>query len=156
MKIILITLIVGISTSTCKQANKKTTEVIAPETEQASSIFLTKTLEDSANFTTIHWLDSTYQDLGKVEEGQVVDVAFRFKNNGDKSLIFTNVSTSCGCTSITEKPNKPYAPGEEGVIKAKFDSKNMAGERTREVYVSVNTKKSTSHILTLRVDVVKK
>lgn len=156
MKLIFIILIVGISTSNCKQDCKKTTEVIASETEQASDFMKKNTLEDSANFTTIHWLDSTYQDLGKVEEGQVVDVAFRFKNTGDKFLIFNNVSTSCGCTSISEKPNKPFGPGEEGVIKAKFDSKNMAGERTREVYVSVNTKKSTSHILTLRVDVVKK
>ena len=157
MKKILILLTISINTSHCKQACKETTEVIASETEQASGLTLVKkTLEDSVNFTTIHWLDSTYQDLGKVEEGQVVDVAFRFKNTGDKSLIFTNVSTSCGCTTITEKPNKPFAPGEEGVIKAKFDSKNMAGERTREVYVSANTKKSTSHLLILRVDVVKK
>ena len=154
MKKILIILIFGISIPACKQADKKATEAITPATKQAGD--LTKALEDSANFTTIHWLDSTYQDLGKVEEGQVVDVAFRLKNTGDKPLIVTKVSVSCGCTTITEKPNEPLTPGQEGVIKAKFDSKNMAGERTREVYVTANTKKSTSHILILRVDVVKK
>ena len=154
MKRILIILSFGISITACKQADKKTTDAITPATKQAGD--LNKALEDSANFTTMHWLDSTYQDLGKVEEGQVVDVAFRFKNTGDKPLIVTKVSTSCGCTTITEKPNEPLTPGQESVIKAKFDSKNMAGERTREVYVSANTKKSTSHILILRVDVVKK
>ena len=150
MKRILIILVSGISIATCKQADKKATEVVTPVTPPADGF--QKALEDSANFTTIHWLDSTYQDLGKVEEGQVVDVAFRFKNTGDKSLIVTNVSTSCGCTTISEKPNEPLSPGQEGVIKAKFDSKNMAGERIREVYVSANTKKSISHILILRVD----
>ncbi len=154
MKRILILLSFGISISACKQADKKATGDITPVAKQADD--LTKVLEDSANFTTIDWLDSTYQDLGKVEEGQVVDVAFRFKNTGDKPLIVTKVSTSCGCTTITEKPNEPLTPGQEGVIKAKFDSKNMAGERTREVYVNANTKKGTSHVLILRVGVVKK
>ena len=154
MKRILIILSFGISITACKQADKKTTDAINPAPEQAGG--LNNALEDSSNFTTMQWLDSTYQDLGKVEEGQVVDVAFRLKNTGDKPLIVTKVSTSCGCTTITEKPNEPLTPGQESVIKAKFDSKNMAGERTREVYVSANTKKSTSHILILRVDVVKK
>jgi len=154
MKKIWIIIIFGISITACDQADKKETEVITPKVEQRGS--LDNVLEDSVNFTAIHWLDSTYQDLGKVEEGRVVDVAFRFKNTGDKPLIISSVSTSCGCTTVPEKPKGPFAPGEEGVIKAKFDSKNMAGERVREVFVSANTTKSTSHILLLRVDVVKK
>lgn len=154
MKEIFIIFIFGISITACDQADKKESEVITPENEQPGS--LDKVLEDSSNFTAIHWLDSTYQDLGKVEEGRVVDVTFRFKNTGDKPLIISSVSTSCGCTTVPEQPKGPFAPGEEGVIKAKFDSKNMAGERIREVFVSANTKKSTSHILLLRVDVVKR
>lgn len=154
MEKIFIIFILGISITACNETDKKEADVITPKNEQPGS--LDKALEDSVNFTTIHWLDSTYQDLGKVEEGQVVDVAFRFKNTGDKPLIISSVSTSCGCTTIPEKPKEPFAPGQEGVIKAKFDSKNMAGERIREVFVSANTKKSTSHILLLRVDVVKR
>lgn len=154
MKRILIILIFGISITACKQADKKETEVLTPVNDKA--VDFDKALEDSANFTNIQWLDSTHQDLGKVEEGQVVDVAFRFKNTGDKPLIITNVTTSCGCTTIPEKPKGPFTPGQEGVIKARFDSKNMAGDRSREVYVSANTKKTTSHILILRVEVVKK
>src|SRR6187397_2841031 len=100
MKRIVVILGFSISIATCKQAEKKTPEV-TPRTEQSND--LNKALEDSANFTNILWLDSTYQDLGKVEEGQVVDVAFRFKNTGDKPLIIPNVSVSCGCTTIQEK-----------------------------------------------------
>ncbi|MEI9943238.1 MAG: hypothetical protein WDN26_03380 [Chitinophagaceae bacterium] len=43
-----------------------------------------KALTDSANFTSIEWLDSTTLDLGKVKEGQVVEVTYRFRNSGNK------------------------------------------------------------------------
>ena len=154
MKEVLLILFFGATIVTCKEADKKAPKALNSEKDQA--ITFNKALGDSANFTTMYWLDSTYQDLGKVEEGRVVDVAFRFKNTGDKPLIIPTVSVSCGCTTIPDKPEEPFAPGQEGVIKAKFDSKNMAGERLREVYVSANTKKSTEHILVFRVDVIKK
>ena len=38
---------------------------------------------DSTKFTTIQWIDST-RDYGKIKEGQMLDVSFRFKNTGDK------------------------------------------------------------------------
>jgi len=153
MKEIILLLSFAITMAACKEADQKTSKISTPKKEQTT--ILNKALEDSTNFTTMYWLDSTYQDLGKVEEGQVVDVAFRFKNTGNNPLIIPTVSVSCGCTTISEKPTEPFAPGQEGVIKAKFDSKNMAGERLREVYVSANTKNSTKHILVFRVEVIK-
>ena len=141
------------STSACEQANKKVTESKAPAPTQPGD--LNKSLEDSVNFTTMHWLDSTFLNLGKIEEGQVVEVAFRFKNTGDKPLVIASVSVGCGCTTITERPKEPLTPGQEGVIKAKFDSKNLPGERLKEIYVRANTKNTTSQILRFRVEVVK-
>ena len=152
MKKIFIFLIFVITVIACKQLGNKANETTTAAKETPD---LKVALEDSANFTTIHWLDSTFQDLGKVEEGQVVEVAFRFKNAGDKPLIIVNVSAGCGCTTISEKPETPIAPGQNGLIKARFDSKNMAGERRKEVFVSSNTKGKTSHILIFRVEVVK-
>jgi hypothetical protein len=103
--------------------------------------------------TDIQWLDSTYLDLGKVKKGQMVEVAFRFKNNGTSPLIIDNVSASCGCT-VPEKPEKPYSPGEEGVIKAKFDSKNQhTGEHRKHVTVTANTNPNV-HDLNFRVEVI--
>jgi len=153
MKRILIILIFGISISACEQIDKKAAGDKTQASEQTGD--LNKLLEDSVNFTTMHWLDSTFLNLGKVEEGQVVEVAFRFKNTGDKPLIIASVSVGCGCTTITEKPKEPLTPGQEGVIKAKFDSKNLPGERLKEIYVRGNTKNTTSHILMFRVEVVK-
>jgi len=112
-----------------------------------------KALKDSANFTTVEWLDSTYKDLGKVKEGQQVEVSFRFKNTGTKNLVIDDVTASCGCT-VPEKPQEPITPGQEGMIKAKFDSKGKpVGEARKEVYVTANTTPSTSHTLTFRVEI---
>ena len=111
-----------------------------------------KIVTDSANFTTILWLDSINADLGKVKEGQVVEVSYRFRNAGTKNLIFTSVSASCGCT-VPEKPEKPFAPGEEGVIRAKFDSKGRPhGQALKNVYVEANTNPS-SQSLSFKVDI---
>ena len=108
---------------------------------------------DSANFTSIEWLDSTFKDLGKVKEGQVVEVSYRFKNAGNKNLVIANVSASCGCT-VPEKPEKPFASGEEGVIKAKFDSKGRPkGETRKEVFVTANTKPENSIQLSFKVEI---
>ncbi|MGZ8515908.1 MAG: DUF1573 domain-containing protein [Chitinophagaceae bacterium] len=102
--------------------------------------------KDSANFTSIQWLDSTFQDLGKVKEGQVVEVSYRFKNAGTKNLVIANVSASCGCT-VPEKPEKPIPPGEEGVIKAKFDSRGRPkGENRKDVFVTANTPEHSSQL----------
>jgi hypothetical protein len=87
--------------------------------------------------TTIQWLDSTYKNLGKLKEGKEVFISYRFKNNGTSNLIIKSVSAQCGCT-IPEKPEKPFAPGEEGVIKAKFNGSG-SGQIRKEIYVTANT-----------------
>jgi hypothetical protein len=103
-------------------------------------------VKDPANFTVIEWLDSTFQDLGKVKEGQVVEVSYRFKNAGTKNLVIADVRASCGCT-VPEKPEKPIAPDEEGVIKAKFDSKGRPkGENRKDVFVTANTPENTTQL----------
>lgn len=126
----------------CQSADQK---ILTPEER-------TKAAQDTANFTTIEWLDSTVKDLGKVKEGQMVEVNYRFKNSGDKNLVIADVRASCGCT-VPEKPEKPFAPGEEGVIKAKFDSRNRVGIARKDVYVTANTTPQSSITLTFAVEV---
>jgi hypothetical protein len=56
---------------------------------------------------------------------------------------------------VAEKPTEPIAPGEEGLIKAKFDSKNQtAGEHRKNITVTANTKEQ-AYYLTFNVNVVK-
>jgi hypothetical protein len=112
-------------------------------------------LKDTANFTTIQWLDSTHKDFGKIAEGQKLEVAFRFKNTGDKPLVITRVQPSCGCT-IAEQPTEPVAPGGEGLIKASFNSEDRTGINHKTLYVFANTKGSSSNELQFVVEVEKK
>lgn len=143
-KILFAWLIVGVFA--CQTADQKSAEVLTQEQKDMAT-------RDSANFTTIEWLDSTFRDLGKVKEGQVIEVSYRFKNSGTKNLVIANVSASCGCT-VPEKPEKPFAPGEEGVIRAKFDSKGRpAGATRKDVYVTANTTPESAIRLSFKVEI---
>ncbi len=129
----------------CQSADQNSGSLTQEEKELAT--------KDSANFTSIQWIDSTMQNLGKVKEGQVVEVSYRFKNSGDKNLVIANVSASCGCT-VPEKPEKPVAPGEEGVIRAKFDSRGRpAGVTQKDVHVTANTSPESVTVLSFKVDI---
>jgi hypothetical protein len=113
-------------------------------------------MKDSSNYTAIEWLDSTHIDLGKVTEGQVVEVSWPFKNTGNKTLIIESVHPGCGCTVPDNKPLEPIAPGEKGVIKANFNSAGQhIGQNTKTVTVTANTKENTVHYLTFSVEVTK-
>jgi hypothetical protein len=111
-------------------------------------------LKDSTNFTSIQWIDSTYQDLGTVKEGPEVEIAYKFKNTGDKNLIIENVTAGCGCT-IVEKPKEPYAPGAIGTIKAKFTTQGHAGTNNKSIYVTANTHGSIHQELKFHIVVEK-
>jgi hypothetical protein len=127
-------------------------------TDKPSAVEKDKALQDTANYTTIQWLDSTEQNIGKVDEGQVVEISWHFKNAGNKPLVVANVRPGCGCTGA-EGPVEPVAPGKESLIKAKFDSKNFQGIQHKQVYVKANNsnKNSTDQdILNFVVEVVPK
>ena len=114
----------------------------------------TAAVKDSSQFTTIEWTE-TQKNFGKVTEGQKVEVAFHFKNTGDKPLVIENVHPGCGCT-VAETPKEPIAPGKEGVIKGAFDSNGRVGMQHKSIYVEANTKGSQNHELVFELEVVKK
>ena len=146
MKRLFIILVAVVSLAACQTADKKATERPLSEEEKQNA------LKDSSSYTTIQWLDSTFKDLGKVKKGTVKEVSYRFKNTGNKNLIISDVKAACGCT-VPETPEKPFAPGEEGVIKAKFDTKSQpAGEHRKYVNVTANSIPSLSE-LTFRVEI---
>jgi hypothetical protein len=147
MKKILFVLIAVTGLVACKTEDKKVKDSPVLNDEQKAAA-----TTDSSNFTNIQWLDSTYLDLGKVKDGATVEVSYRFKNTGSKPLVIASVTAGCGCT-VPETPEKPYAPGEEGVIKASFNSKGRKGENQKSVYVTANTNPSGNHELKFRVEV---
>ena len=118
--------------------NANDTTASASSKDSASRSEILNAAYDSSNFTQIQWIDAVHQDRGKVKEGSVVELTWRFVNNGTRPLIISNVSAGCGCT-VAEKPEEPIAAGKEGVIRAKFDSKGRMGTQLKDVYVSANT-----------------
>ncbi len=150
MKYLFSTLIIGSVLLACNSNDAQTTQATLDSTNRANIL---NAANDSSNFTQIQWVDSLNQQLGKVKEGSVVEVSWRFKNSGSKPLIVTNVSASCGCT-VAEKPEEPIAPGSEGVIKAKFDSKDRQGMQRKEVNVLTNAG-TAPQVLTFSLEVEK-
>jgi hypothetical protein len=144
MRLIILAFAVSVL-SACNQTDSKANK---------SELTTTNAISDSANFTAIEWLDSTSQNIGKVKKGQVVEIAWRFKNAGKKPLVIQDVRPGCGCT-VADKPQEPIAPGEESVIKGKFDSNNQSeGEHNKMISVLANTVNTTYHQLNFRVEVI--
>lgn len=103
--------------------------------------------------TRIEWIDSA-KNMGKINEGQKLQIAFRFKNAGDKPLVIQAVRPGCGCT-VADYPKEPIAPGKEAVITGSFDSQGREGLQHKEIYVSANTEGTTEHKISFDVEVAK-
>ena len=104
--------------------------------------------------TTIQWIDSV-KNYGKINEGQKLAIAFRFRNSGAKPLVITSVIPGCGCT-VADYPKEPIAPGAEGEITGSFDSHGREGLQHKEITVTANTKGSTVQSLHFEVEVAGK
>ena len=73
-------------------------------------------------------------NFGQVEWKQPVSVEYTITNTGNKSLVLTNVTTSCAC-SVADWTKKPIAPGEKGFVRATFDAKALGQfEKTVGIY----------------------
>ena len=94
------------------------------------------------DFEAVEW------DFGDINQGDVVEYAFKFTNSGSDPLIITNAKGSCGCT-VPEWPRAPVAPGESGVIDVKFDSKGKKGKQNKRVTLTTNMVPS-QQILTVK------
>ena len=149
MKKIGLALCIAAALVACQSADKKASPGVLTQDQKDKAAI------DTANFTTIQWIDSMYHDFGKVNEGDVVEVSYRFKNTGDKPLVVEDVIAGCGCT-VPEKPEQAFAPGEQGVIRAKFNSNGHPGNNDKYVTVKANTKPDNQSILRFHVEVLKK
>ena len=73
---------------------------------------------------------------------------FVFVNNGNKPLIITNATGSCGCT-VPSFPKEPIAPGARAVIGVKY-APDRVGAFTKTVTVTSNAEGSASKVLTIK------
>ncbi|MFK7799305.1 MAG: DUF1573 domain-containing protein [Aureispira sp.] len=83
---------------------------------------------------------SSYE-YDSIQQGDIIEHEFKFKNVGERPLTIKDVKGSCGCT-IGSYPFLDIAPNEESSIKARFDSKGKIGPQftTITVYSNGNPK----------------
>lgn len=89
--------------------------------------------------------ETTEYDFGSVNEGDVVDYTFKFKNTGNFPLIINKATATCGCT-VPEWPKDPIAVGGSGEIRVKFNSKNRSNLQTKYVNINANTKPEVTRL----------
>ena len=82
--------------------------------------------------------ETTDHDFGTINEGDIVEYTYKFKNTGDAPLIIQGAQGSCGCT-VPNWTKEPIPPGGSGVVTAKFDSHGKQNVQNKTVTVTSNT-----------------
>lgn len=124
--------------TTKKQPVKKeaaATKADAPKVEGAGMLFESETI-----------------DYGTIPHNADGKREFVFVNNGNKPLIITNATGSCGCT-VPSYPKEPIAPGAKAVIGVKYAT-DRVGAFTKTVTVTSNAEGQASKTLTIKGNVL--
>jgi len=101
-----------------------------------------------ANVTTLSF-DKLNHDFGDVVSQKENRTEFTVTNTGDKPLVISKVSASCGCT-MPQKPEKPILPGQTDIIAVVFKSKpSQKNEIKKTITVTANTAEKI-HMLEIR------
>lgn len=92
---------------------------------------------DSSEVAIIDFEESFY-DFGEVDEGQIVEHVFAFKNTGKSPLLISEARSTCGCT-VPEWPEEPISPDESAEIRVVFNTDNRAGFQDKPITIYANT-----------------
>ncbi|MCF6365999.1 MAG: DUF1573 domain-containing protein [Bacteroidales bacterium] len=85
-------------------------------------------------------------DFGTLKEGEVVECTFKYKNIGDAPLKLLYVDADCGCT-VPEYDKGEILPGEEGRIKAVFDSDGFMNNIYKTIDVETNADSTITELV---------
>jgi hypothetical protein len=85
-------------------------------------------------------------------QGEKVQYAFTFINQGKGELQLESVKASCGCTATAPK-DKVLAPGQRSEIVATFDSRGRRGVQNKSITVRSNDPDEPTVVLRLKVEV---
>ena len=121
-----------ITKKTTTKTTTKNSKVALTKVEGAGMVFASETI-----------------DYGTVAANSDGKREFIFTNNGNKPLIITNASGSCGCT-VPSYSKEPIAPGAKGVIGVKYDTSRAGQPFTKTVTITSNAAGSPSKVLTIK------
>ena len=97
------------------------------------------------------FVDKKVYEFGSVKWREPVSGSFTLTNKGDKPLVISHVSTSCGCT-VAAWTKEPILPGKAGTVTATFDAATL-GHFDKRVGVYCNASDVPVY-LRIRGDVV--
>lgn len=77
-------------------------------------------------------------DFGLIPWDRPVTASFTVTNTGNKPLVISNVTTSCGCT-VAGWTKEPIMPGKSGFISSTFDAKALGRfHKTVDIYCNAS------------------
>lgn len=82
---------------------------------------------------------------------KTLEIAYAFKNTGEKPVAIRDVQTNCDCTAATTD-KKIYQPGEAGVLRAQFTVGDRGGVYQRAITVFTDDGAAPQR-LTLQIEV---
>jgi len=142
LKFALLSLAISAFAVSCQNKEEATTQTTDPNAAVQPSA---QTPEAPVGPTTTVTFDESQISFGTIQEGEVVNQVFTFKNTGTEPLILSDARGSCGCT-VPEWPKEPIAPGETGEITVQFNSAAKKGKRSQKVTITANTNPPQSFI----------
>ncbi|WP_298120832.1 DUF1573 domain-containing protein [Flavobacterium sp.] len=142
-KILLVAVLVvfGITTSNAQTKTKAKSKkavaakVVTPKVEGAGMVFESETI-----------------DYGTIQHNADGKREFVFTNNGNKPLIITSATGSCGCT-VPTYPKEPIAPGAKAVIGVKYAT-DRVGAFQKTVTLKSNAVQGDTKTLTIKGNVL--
>ena len=99
---------------------------------------------DTVNVAKIVFEEVQY-DYGKVDAGTLVEHTFVFTNTGKVPLVISDARSTCGCT-VPEYPKEPVAPGQQGEIYVRFNTKGKFDRQIKPVTITANTYPSETKV----------
>jgi len=141
MKNTLLLFVLALCWSACKNDGAEAVTEIRDSKGPNSSMVrnpATADMESDTNKLARITFDEPVFNFGKVDEGEVVEHKFKFKNTGKVPLIILNARSSCGCT-VPEWPDDPIPPGGTGEILAKFNTTGKPRDQKKMITITANT-----------------
>ena len=97
-------------------------------------------------------LDGTVVEVKPKPEDEVIEVAFTFRNKGDKAVTILGLESGCSCLS-SSLDARTYAPGASGTGKAEFKVSSFVGRHEKSVTVTTDDEAQPSWVIPFILDV---
>lgn len=81
--------------------------------------------------------DEVSKDFGPVPRGPTLVHSFRMVNRSREVVHVAGIRVSCGCVQA-QATKDTLAPGEEGALVARMDTRRVSGSKTVTIYVTVD------------------